>query len=1011
MVTREFLARVWPELPEGARYVIAKPNGFHPDGKPKFRNIARASIKQAASTALAISKDNEEAFFATHIFAGGENWQRRGDQAGGSKVFYLDLDCGPGKPYATKRDAVAAVGTWCKTVGLPIPTIILSSGNGVHVYWVMDSLVDEDAWLPVAKGLKKLCHDHDLLADDTVTTDPARILRPPGTRNHKKPEAPKDVEILKQRDGDYDFQEFRDRVVRACGGKLPNGSMTEAPHIAINVGPDQEWPNKVIVESVLDLNAGVNKLVEHQDAEGRRDTSLSSWDSSIALSCVNAGITPDVIAQIVAYHRLKWHDDKDKWNRADYLERTIANAMAVHASEDSMDTAAEQAASRADAIESAVTAATENPKLRSVLIRAVELTEADYALQRKELAEEAGMGVRDLDKTVKRTREQVNKKRKVHAYGFTISAGRICEERENFDGKIEEVALCNFAARIVHEEIEDDGYKETRTFTIEGEDMVGRPFPTIHIRASDFDTMNWVTAQWGANAIIMSQRRGSKEILAEAIKHLSAVGADGGRIPSNRVYLHTGWRRIDQEWTYLFSTGGISRHGSVEGVSVELPDSLRHYRLELPESPQELREGITGLLNVLDVYPKQPGIGYALLSDVFRAPTNEITPTRHTFWLAAKTGSLKSAVIHAMLQAYGAWPPDEFPANWQGTANQIEHAAAMAKDIWFPIDDYKPGTGGPGASSELGKKAERLIHHGFANRQARGRMTADIKERPSYIPRGTAVTTAEEVPLGESLRARLVIGEVEREHVDLEALSRLQAAAYSGVFMKVMGAYVQWLAGGMGTLKVEVGKFRGKVEFSHSRHADTLGSMHEGLRLFLKFCVDNKAMKKEKAAEMLKAGTGDLVRLVKQQKQYLRDSDETAMFLRLLREMLASGIISLQPTTPLPANVSARKLGWVHQSTDRNGTIAQVPKPNATGVGWYDPKADVVYLLPKMTYESMQRAGGKALAFTERTIAKRLMEKGMLAAHGKDGEPTVKKRMGAGAVQRVIALSGKAAGM
>jgi hypothetical protein len=44
-----------------------------------------------------------------------------------AKSFWLDIDAGPGKPYANWRDAGKALAEFCKKSGLPLP-LVLSSG-------------------------------------------------------------------------------------------------------------------------------------------------------------------------------------------------------------------------------------------------------------------------------------------------------------------------------------------------------------------------------------------------------------------------------------------------------------------------------------------------------------------------------------------------------------------------------------------------------------------------------------------------------------------------------------------------------------------------------------------------------------------------------------------------------------------------------------------------------------------------------------------------------------------
>jgi len=111
------------------------------------------------------------------------------------KSFWLDLDCGPKKGYPTQADAMAALGQFCADLDLPQP-ICINSGNGVHAYWVLPDGIDKDVWLPVARRLKDVCVERNLLADPACTADVSRILRVPGTTNFKDPSNPLPVEYM-----------------------------------------------------------------------------------------------------------------------------------------------------------------------------------------------------------------------------------------------------------------------------------------------------------------------------------------------------------------------------------------------------------------------------------------------------------------------------------------------------------------------------------------------------------------------------------------------------------------------------------------------------------------------------------------------------------------------------------------------------------------------------------------------------------------------------------------------
>lgn len=123
-----------------------------------------------------------DVYFALATFA--STAHRSQDNVQAKKAYYLDIDCGEGKPYANKRDGALALAKFCKTIHAPSPTIV-DSGRGIHAYWALQSSVSPQEWRTVAEGLKRATKTHGLHADPAVTADSARVLRAPGTINHK----------------------------------------------------------------------------------------------------------------------------------------------------------------------------------------------------------------------------------------------------------------------------------------------------------------------------------------------------------------------------------------------------------------------------------------------------------------------------------------------------------------------------------------------------------------------------------------------------------------------------------------------------------------------------------------------------------------------------------------------------------------------------------------------------------------------------------------------------------
>lgn len=120
------------------------------------------------------------------------------------KAFWVDIDCGPtkaevdprtGKPtgYGSQTLGLKALKDFCKRNTLPLPTLV-NSGGGIHAYWPLTEALAPDVWERTAYKLKELCLQQDFYIDPSVF-ESARILRVPGTLNHKF-DPPKQVAIL-----------------------------------------------------------------------------------------------------------------------------------------------------------------------------------------------------------------------------------------------------------------------------------------------------------------------------------------------------------------------------------------------------------------------------------------------------------------------------------------------------------------------------------------------------------------------------------------------------------------------------------------------------------------------------------------------------------------------------------------------------------------------------------------------------------------------------------------------
>jgi hypothetical protein len=174
-----------------------------------------SGIDELVEAALALDQKRTNAYFATATFE--QEGSRTADNAIYQRSIFLDLDCKTTQ-YASKKDALTALAGFIETVGLPTPWIV-SSGNGLHVYWAFTDNIPVAIWKPVAERFKRLCDKHGFLIDNAVTGDTARILRIPGTHNWKDPDHPKIVELRVSGDPEAnEWDEFAALVKEAVNG-------------------------------------------------------------------------------------------------------------------------------------------------------------------------------------------------------------------------------------------------------------------------------------------------------------------------------------------------------------------------------------------------------------------------------------------------------------------------------------------------------------------------------------------------------------------------------------------------------------------------------------------------------------------------------------------------------------------------------------------------------------------------------------------------------------------------
>lgn len=185
-------------VPPGGVYSVV---GITREGRPipEFTT----NLEEAYKIANNFSERGIDAYFA--LGKPKEKGSRKTENVESLGAIWLDIDCGGGKAdqieestglpkgYANQKEGLKALKKFCATVDLPEPMIV-NSGYGLHIYWAFTEAVPTEKWLPIAKRLQQVCVTQKFCADPKVF-DASRILRVPGTYNHKK-DTPKLVRVI-----------------------------------------------------------------------------------------------------------------------------------------------------------------------------------------------------------------------------------------------------------------------------------------------------------------------------------------------------------------------------------------------------------------------------------------------------------------------------------------------------------------------------------------------------------------------------------------------------------------------------------------------------------------------------------------------------------------------------------------------------------------------------------------------------------------------------------------------
>lgn len=574
-------------------------------------------------------------------------------------------------------------------------------------------------------------------------------------------------------------------------------------------------------------------------------------------------------------------------------------------------------------------------------------------------------------------------------YGYCVDHGCICQA-----GETNPKTLGTFVALPTMEVTRDDGAQEIKWLEICGWASDSRPLKKLLVPLSKFRNMDWALEGWGLDANIMPGNT-VRDRLRSAITSAGAMVAK-----KKTIYTHTGWRKINGEWCYLYQGGCIG----ADGITVEMEEGLTSYTLgDRPDNLSPLDAALTSfsLTHVIAEHVSVP-----LLAVCYLAPLREFlqqagaAPAFITM-LRGGSGTGKSVAASLALSHFGRFSENSMPASFGDTANGITRKAFLLKDMPLLVDDYHPTT-----SIQERRRMEQVaqrLSRAFGNQASRGRMSADLTLQVSMPPQCVAIVTGEESPdIGDSGIARSYIVDVEKGDVlkyntsgkeDIAAnrpLTQLQQQARSGELQAAMRGYIEWLQPQADALPQHLSKtflaYRERAGAmlsgmgAHSRAPSAIAHLMIGLTCMLEYFTDLGMCDQETAAATLdeywEIIVGESVAQVKDN----QEESAVQLFLTAASEMMASGVLTVIDITP--------------------GSPCKVPAKGMTG---YADK-DFYYLMGETVYGAVAefyRKQDRIYPISRAALFKQLREQNIIMI-GSDGKSTKVKRTPDGKTRRLL---------
>lgn len=218
-----------------------------------------------------------------------------------TKVLWADYDSG--LEDLTVKQRVEKVKTKIKGAGLPKPSILVSSGNGIHAYWILNTRAGDEA-IEVIKAISMAT------GGDMRATEKARVMRLPNTLNVKDIDNPLRCEVV---EADttliYVLKHFRNVLGDYIG--QAKKSTTQSKPEPTNTILDSIKADRPCIDGILkgvpagERNFSIGRLTKWLQVKGY----TKSKSQQVLMAWNNLNSPPEDTQKLIEDFNAYWHGD------------------------------------------------------------------------------------------------------------------------------------------------------------------------------------------------------------------------------------------------------------------------------------------------------------------------------------------------------------------------------------------------------------------------------------------------------------------------------------------------------------------------------------------------------------------------------------------------------------------------------------------------------------------------------------------------------------------------------